>query len=410
MPNHILKVQMFGGFRMTYGDEPISFERNTTTKTNQLLQILICAGDDGISREQLVRNLLGKENVSNPSNSLRITVFRLRKLFEEKMPGINPVVIENRRYFFNPEVETDVDIFKFKRLVKLGDESVEAGKYDLACDDYSEALNLYKGEFVPELSSEEWAIVENISYKNEYVRVLKKLSELLSDKGEYERLYKYVTAAASFYPYDDWQVSQMECLIHMNRGEEAIKIYDQTSNLLLNDLGVAPSEALVDKVKAIGNRFISKPGAIDEITEGIKEDTDEAGAYFSSYIGFLESYRFIRRVIERTGQSAFLVLITIVDGKGNPMQPGERLDSYLDEIMNATKKSLRKGDLYTQYSPNQLLLLLMEISKDDCDLVARRIKNNIESPNKRNGIRFEISTVADVEMEKDSFRFKNKNS
>ncbi|MCR5468617.1 MAG: transcriptional regulator [Lachnospiraceae bacterium] len=395
---------------MTYGDEPITFERNITTKTNQLLQILFCAGDDGISREQLIQRLLGKDNVTNPSNSLRITVFRLRKLFEEVLPGMNPVIIDNRTYYWNRDIDTDVDIHKFKRLIALGDESLEAGRLDLACDNYAEACNLYKGEFIPQLSGEEWAIVENIAYKNEYFRILKKLSELLMNNGEYERLYKYVSIAASLYPYENWQVEQMDCLMALNRNDEAMKIYEQTSKLFFGELGIAPSEALMDRFRKMGTHMINSPGAISDIAEGIQETEEENGAYFCSYPSFTESYRFIRRMIDRTGQSAYIMLCTITDSKGNAMQQGDKLSAFSEELMDATKRSLRKGDLFTQYSPNQLLILLMEITREDCDIVAKRIKGNLSTQTKRNGVAFEISTVANTEVDKGEIHFKENKS
>ena len=80
MKEQVLKVRMLGAFTMEYKDQPVSFERNTLTKTNQLLQLLFHAGEAGITREQLLMRLFGRDEVTNPSNSLRATVFRLRKL------------------------------------------------------------------------------------------------------------------------------------------------------------------------------------------------------------------------------------------------------------------------------------------------------------------------------------------
>ena len=44
MKKSVLKVQMFGSYEIEYEGNPVSFERNTTTKTNQLMQILLQAG------------------------------------------------------------------------------------------------------------------------------------------------------------------------------------------------------------------------------------------------------------------------------------------------------------------------------------------------------------------------------
>lgn len=43
----VLKVRLFGGFSASYGEIPVSFGRNTTTKAMKLLQILLYHGDTG---------------------------------------------------------------------------------------------------------------------------------------------------------------------------------------------------------------------------------------------------------------------------------------------------------------------------------------------------------------------------
>ena len=50
MKKSVLKVQMFGTYSIEYEGNPVSFERNTTTKTNQLMQILLQAGEKGVTR------------------------------------------------------------------------------------------------------------------------------------------------------------------------------------------------------------------------------------------------------------------------------------------------------------------------------------------------------------------------
>lgn len=63
-----LKVNMLGRFSITYGDQPITFKRNSATKAVKLLQILLHSsltenqGNGGISRAQLLDDLLEERN------------------------------------------------------------------------------------------------------------------------------------------------------------------------------------------------------------------------------------------------------------------------------------------------------------------------------------------------------------
>lgn len=74
-----LKVNMLGRFSITYGDQPITFKRNSATKAVKLLQILLHSsltenqGNGGISRAQLLDDLFGREELANVGNNLRVT-------------------------------------------------------------------------------------------------------------------------------------------------------------------------------------------------------------------------------------------------------------------------------------------------------------------------------------------------
>lgn len=102
-----LKVYMLGRFSMIYGDQAISFKRNTATKAVKLLQILLhetfCGGDRcGIPRTELMEDLFGREELSNVANNLRVTVHRLKKMLAEAgLPEYDYVKIENGFYRWN---------------------------------------------------------------------------------------------------------------------------------------------------------------------------------------------------------------------------------------------------------------------------------------------------------------------
>ena len=70
MKKSVLKVQMFGTYSIEYEGNPVSFERNTTTKTNQLMQILLQAGEKGVTRAKLLSDLFGDEEIDRKSTRL----------------------------------------------------------------------------------------------------------------------------------------------------------------------------------------------------------------------------------------------------------------------------------------------------------------------------------------------------
>ena len=78
----VLSACMFGRFRMTYGDSPLSFGRSMT-KVQKLLLILLYSGEEGIARNKLLEDLYGREDVLDAANNLRVTSHRLKKMLKD---------------------------------------------------------------------------------------------------------------------------------------------------------------------------------------------------------------------------------------------------------------------------------------------------------------------------------------
>lgn len=77
-----LTVFMMGSIMLEYNRKPLQIPGGPSGKVLQLVLILLYSGEEGVHREELLDMLYGNGECSNPSGSLRATVFRLRKLLE----------------------------------------------------------------------------------------------------------------------------------------------------------------------------------------------------------------------------------------------------------------------------------------------------------------------------------------
>ena len=108
-----LKVNMLGRFSITYGEQPITFKRNSATKAVKLLQILLHSslvedrGSTGIPRAQLLDDLFGREELANVGNNLRVTVFRLRKMLIEAGLPEYEYIVKEKGVFISSKTEGD---------------------------------------------------------------------------------------------------------------------------------------------------------------------------------------------------------------------------------------------------------------------------------------------------------------
>lgn len=403
-----LKVYMLGKFFMVYGDKTISFRRSTSTKALKLLQILLHNSGErgGIPRNQLLEDLFGREEVSDAANNLRVTVHRLKKILSDtELPEYDYILIENGIYKWDSPMETWVDVNEFTRYVKAGEAQTDK---DRSIEYLKKACFLYRGEFLPALSGEDWVIMCSVAYKEQYSYALEQVCEDLKRKKEYEEMLELSSLACEIYPFDEWQAVKIEALMGLNRYKEAIQFYDETSKFFFEELGITPSERLLDLFSEMSSKMTGNFQAAGDIQERLKEQKDDMGAFFCSLPSFRDGYRLIQRIIERNGQSVFLMILTLTDGKGHPVENAAKRDLFSEELYQAIKKSLRRGDSFTKYSTTQFLILLVGTNRENCSLIFRRIADTFSRDHRswRNYLEYYVSSVADVENDNSRIRFK----
>ena len=396
-----LKVYMLGKFSMVYGDQPVIFKRNSATKVLKLLQILLHYSGvrGGISRNQLLEELYGREEVSDAANNLRVTVHRLKKMLADTiLPDYEYIQIDNGIYRWKRPMDTWVDVIDFSENVKAGEaETNEAERYRL----FKKACLLYRGEFLPELSGEDWVIINSVAYKKQYTTALSGVWDYLKYVQDYEEMLELSSEAVRIYPFDEWQAMKIEALMGLDRYKEAMDFYEETSRMFFEELGISPSVRTMKLFEEMSAKMTGSYQAAGEIEDRLKEEEEEKGAFYLSLPSFRDSYRLFQRILERNGQSAYLMVITLVDGKGRPAEGTERQEEFSRKLHAAIQKSLRRGDSFTRYSPSQFLILLIGTNKENCKLIFNRILDNFAMEHRtwKNYLKYYVSSVADVKSD-----------
>jgi DNA-binding SARP family transcriptional activator len=402
----VLSACMFGRFRMTYGDSPLSFGRSMT-KVQKLLLILLYSGEEGIARNKLLEDLYGREDVLDAANNLRVTSHRLKKMLKDAgLPEYDYVTAKNGIYYWTAPMETQVDALQFEELVTQANQEPDEG---VCICLLKQACEMYSGEFLQELSGEEWVLMESLRYKSLYTESLLHICSYLKECKEYEEILRICSPACEMYPFDEWQSIRMECYIAMKRYKDAFKEYENTEKLFFEELGISPSEKMMAQLKSMGEWVSGEPRIISKIKENLKEDEGEEGAFYCSLPSFRDEYRFVCRVMERSGQSMYLMLCTVMDEKGYPMEDKEKLEDMSEELYFAIRYSLRRCDSFTRYSPAQFLLLLVGTNMENCSLVSGRIAAAFSKKHRswRNHLDCYAFPVADLENETSQVHFTN---
>ncbi len=403
-----LKVYMLGSFSMLYGGKPVTFRRGGTTKVLKLLQILLhnSGAKGGIPRNQLLEDLYGSEEVSDAANNLRVTVHRLKKILAESiLPEYDYIQIENGIYKWQSPMRTWVDVLEFSRKVKEGEaETHEAMRYEL----FKQACELYRGEFLPELSGEDWVIISSVAYKKQFTTALSGVWEYLMYIQDYEKMLEFSSEAVKIYPFDEWQAMKIEALMGLNRYKEAMDFYEETARMFFEELGISPSDRTMKLFDEMSAKMTSSYQTAGEIEKKLKEKEEKSGALYLSLPSFRDSYRLLQRILERNGQSAYLMVITMVDTKGRPAESTRKQEEYAKVLHNAIQKSLRKGDSFTKYSASQFLILLVGTNRENCRRIFDRIVDNFAMEHRtwKNYLKYFATSVADVESDQSRIRFR----
>lgn len=220
------------------------------------------------------------------------------------------------------------------------------------------------------------------SYKKMYCDSLTWIIEWLKKRREYDEILCLVETACRLYPFEEWQTVKIDCYIAQNRYNEAMAEYENTARMLAEELGVAPSERMMEQFRDMSSHISNRPGTVEDIKHGLQEDKKDGGAFYCTPPSFRDVYRMVRRNMERSGRFVYLLVCSLTDSQGRAMEQGEKLEQLAGKLGDAIHSSLRRGDAFTRYSASQYLVMLGGISWENCQIVISRITDSFTKEHK----------------------------
>lgn len=108
------------------------------------------------------------------------------------------------------------------------------------------------------------------------------------------------------------------------------------------------------------------------IAQEMEEHETRPGAYCQDYETFKRIYQLEERRLRRDRKKAFIILFTLTDSH-NGFLPLEERDTEMAILGREIQNSLRMGDVFTQYSSCQYLVMTLDVSLEHVDVIAHRI-------------------------------------
>ena len=387
-----LHVKMFGGFDMTYLGKTLLGKKSGESQFVYMMQILLHNRENGISREVLEEVLFGDRDIENVHHAMQSVVYNAKKKLEKMgLPKVNYIRLEKGNFYWTEEIPVVEDAREFDILFQKAEDAVDVGeKLTL----YWDACHKYTGEFLSMQAGVLWAASEARRYKNQFNACVEKATEIMRERQDYfsmEELGKYATAIA---PFSDWECITMEALVGMGRYNEASSLYSRTADIYFEERGLRPSKRLLEILNKLGEQVEHHYDVLDNIQNSLDEDRESVkGGYLCSFPVFQGIYRMVYRMMERGGQSVYLMLCTIVDSKGNPMKESDKLQELSVRLGDAICHSIRHGDAVNRYGKGQYLILLVNITRENCEIVSKRINSNFLTGRQRTGVQYTVNSV-----------------
>jgi len=377
-----LIINTLGGFSLQYKDNILDYSTSRSHKLWLILEYLIANRGEAVSQEDLISVLWKNESADNPENTLKTLLHRVRSMLDELeyMPSKKMVVYNRGMYRWNTEMNYVVDADQFTNLVMLGDEETENAEQRLVY--YLNALEYYKGDFLPKSAAEDWVIAINSRYHAEYIRVVGIVVDLLKKEERYYDVISLCQTAIAIDPYDEnLHYELLSAMLVTGARQAAMMHYEKVVDLFYNEFGLNLSERMTDLYKELIKTNNSIEVDLSVIRDKLQEPSANPGAFYCEYSLFKEIYHLQSRTVGRSGQSVYLCMMSITDGNNSAMDKKKNQNAAVGQLHYAIQTSLRQGDVFTRYSVSQFLILLPAINFENCEMVLKRIQRNFKKDN-----------------------------
>ena len=368
-----VRVEMLGGFVLTFGETRITEQIKRSSKIWKLLQYLIMHRGKSVSQEELIDVFCDGELVGNPGSALRTMIYRARStLAESGMPYAEDLILsKNGGYAWNNAIQCEVDAEEFESLCKrAGSEPDEQDRLETLM----KAASLYKGDFLPNSAGDMWVMPLARWYRSLYIGCVHDTLKLLTAAGRSAEAEELCVKALRMDPFDEKMLEyHLLSLLAQGKNSEALDEYRRMETMFYDVLGVNFSDGLRALYNQIQRPAIKEGVPLDAVLSEWLEGADFPGAYYCDLSEFRTLYKVEARSVPRSGRTAYIVRI---DTKH---EPSAKSGGVMRQLGAVIPGNLRMGDLFTRASPNQFMLMLHSLTYENCKDLINRILYSLDA-------------------------------
>lgn len=262
-----LQISLFGSFRVFLNSQPIT--NFSTTKVQALLAYLLLESDQSHDRSKLAGLFWPEQSEEAARASLRQALYLLRQAIQDQNQPQPFFELNRNTVAFNRHSDHWLDVATFTNLVQQCQKHshLGPGSCESCCRRLEEAIALYQGDFLAQLSLpdsaafENWAVSRREWLRQQMSEALQGVATFYEQHQQIELAQRYARRQVAFEPLqEDGYLRLMRLLAVDGQRGAALALYEKLRTLLAQEMGVSPSSPMNQLVQQIRQGYQAVAG------------------------------------------------------------------------------------------------------------------------------------------------------
>lgn len=331
------------------------------------------------SPETILETLWPDQEYADPNKAMKNIVHRLRqKLDGEKGNGTNSNILNfHGCYSWNADSHCWFDAVEFETLCLEARATVDIDP-EAACQQYRQALDLYRGEYLPESPYSDWLLPIRYHYRRLFIDSVLRYMELLKEQKNYSLMIEECEKFIALERFEEeFHQRYIEALLAEKKVAQARSHYEHITQLIYQEFGAKPSATMRRLYSAILKQGMDTEISFTDVKEILHELDEAKGPLYCEREFFRILCRLEKRRAEREDRPVHIGLLTFAEASG--FKAGSnKLKEAMEKLNGALSASLRKGDVFSIWKENQYVVLLPGATLEQAGAAFRRMRKGLK--------------------------------
>jgi DNA-binding SARP family transcriptional activator len=239
----VLKIDVLGRFAVRREGRAVALSAFGGRLSQRLVRILVCRRGELVTRDYLIEALWGDTAPADPDSNLNVLVNRARRA----LGGQTAIETASGGYLLPRSLGVRTDVEQFEAAAAVARAAARREQWAAALAATREALELWRGDPLPEDLYDEWARPFRERLELVHQEVLEVGGEAATRTGEPGIAADLAAQAVARQPLREAAVIvQIRALAAAGDNAAALRTYDAYRNRLADELGIDPSPAATD--------------------------------------------------------------------------------------------------------------------------------------------------------------------